>query len=807
MVAETIEQSGVRKREEKRSSVIALLNDPDWQNRSDRAIADHCKVSAAFVGKMRKKLNLGTNERIDRNGTTIKTINIGPKPKTTAGENNAAGPITVEAIRDFMTRVAFGMTTASIDELLLLRHDLEMAIAQVKERTGKASASLPKDKRLEAAILYLAGRCDGARQKDGVGFNGTDTKFGHWLADRIAEGKPLLKSNAEAGLKMIQKYRKTQLEPLGYTLPEWEAIEHQYPDKFKKFERTEAKGEPQAEKRIEIVGGRVAVYHPYDSTGAFNRKAKSIDGWEFCGEKSGKPGYDNSWRYPLAKILEILETFPAPDYSIDPEIEGIRLSIEAERAAELAERQKAAEVAAAEIVKLVEAADLDSPLKCGWKLFAHQKEAVKWLLARRIGGIHRGGILADDMGLGKTASALVAAKAMARVHDCPVFVICPASLRANWLKEAGKVGIKIEVFSWARIPKPLEARKYLVIADEAHYAQDEDSQRTKALRELADNPNCLAAWLLTGTPIKNGRPINLFPLLQITDHPIAADRWKYQRYYCEGHHKPIGRGREVWDNSGAAHLDELAQKTEDVILRRKKAEVLDLPPKLRSLVPAELDYKSEKAYLKEISEEVEKYWQRVAAKEVKEGAEALVTINILRKTGSLYKVPATIERATELLEQGQSIVIFTEYLESAKALHTELSEVAPCELLTGETERDERQSIVDRFQAGESKIFIGTIKAGGVGLTLTAASNVILVDRPWTPGDAEQAEDRCYRIGQENTVYCFWMQLGTIDERIDELIESKRENIEIVLKGKKRTLPSLANPKDLAMELMELLRK
>lgn len=113
---------------------------------------------------------------------------------------------------------------------------------------------------------------------------------------------------------------------------------------------------------------------------------------------------------------------------------------------------------------------------------------------------------------------------------------------------------------------------------------------------------------------------------------------------------------------------------------------------------------------------------------------------------------AAIKYTAELLEQGQAVVIFTEYLESAKALYTALSEISPCELLTGETKQEERQAIVDRFQAGISKVFIGTIKAGGVGLTLTAANQVILIDRPWTPGDAEQAEDRCYRIGQNNTV-------------------------------------------------------
>ena len=107
--------------------------------------------------------------------------------------------------------------------------------------------------------------------------------------------------------------------------------------------------------------------------------------------------------------------------------------------------------------------------------------------------------------------------------------------------------------------------------------------------------------------------------------------------------------------------------------------------------------------------------------------------------------------------------------------------------------------------ASTSKIFIGTIKAGGVGLTLTAANQVILVDRPWTPGDADQAEDRCYRIGQKNTVNAYWIQLGMIDEAIDTLLAEKRDRIELVLKGKRKTLHGLSKPSELAKELLEIL--
>ena len=107
-----------------------------------------------------------------------------------------------------------------------------------------------------------------------------------------------------------------------------------------------------------------------------------------------------------------------------------------------------------------------------------------------------------------------------------------------------------------------------------------------------------------------------------------------------------------------------------------------------------------------------------------------------------------------------------------------------CEKIVGSTPKDKRTNIVERFQNKKFKVFLGSVKAGGVGLTLTAATHLILHDRPWTPGDAEQAEDRCHRIGQSSTVNVYWPQLGEIDEIVDTVLDSKSENIDVVLKNK-----------------------
>ena len=302
------------------------------------------------------------------------------------------------------------------------------------------------------------------------------------------------------------------------------------------------------------------------------------------------------------------------------------------------------------------------------------------------------------------------------------------------------------------------------------------------MKDLVLNESCLAAWLLTGTPIKNGSPINLYPLLEMCRHKLASDKSNYIDRYCAPVRKEFGK-KIVWDITGAAHLDELSKETIDVILRRTKKECLtELPEKLRLYKAVELESKQKKEYKNKLSTLVVDYRRRVTEGEVDEAAEALVTLNYIRKLNSEFKVDTAIALAQELLEQGQQVILFTEFVESAKALYEAMSKLVNTELLIGETK--DRQGAVDRFQSGESKIFVGTIKAGGVGITLTAASQVILVDRPWTPGDAEQAEDRAYRLGQKNAVFVNRLQLGLVDESIDRRIYEKQMNIDKVLAGK-----------------------
>jgi SNF2 family DNA or RNA helicase len=322
-----------------------------------------------------------------------------------------------------------------------------------------------------------------------------------------------------------------------------------------------------------------------------------------------------------------------------------------------------------------------------------------------------------------------------------------------------------------------------VLVSNCHMAQGgTKTQRGKNFIALSKDDNCMAVYLLTGTPMKNGRPINLFPLLKAIKHPIVQDQSFYHRRYCDAKATRFSQ----WDTSGAKNLDELFLKTKDLILRKTKKECLDLPDKLRVIREIEPSKKALEDYNNKLAELKKRFEERIASGEVSGESQALVALGMIRQSSSLAKIETAIELCEELLEQNNQIVVFTEFLETAKRIKNYFLDDAV--LLTGETKEDDRQLAVDLFQTNRARIFVGTIKAGGVGITLTASSTVILIDRPYTPGDAEQAEDRLHRIGQKNPVTSIWIQYGETDKWIDDLLQSKMENINLVLSGVKKKM-------------------
>lgn len=425
--------------------------------------------------------------------------------------------------------------------------------------------------------------------------------------------------------------------------------------------------------------------------------------------------------------------------------------------------------------------DVESPLKDGRKLFAHQREdAVRLARGRRL-------IVGNEMGTGKTLTALVAAKAFCDApYGARIIIVCPASMKLTWERESYAVGLRrYYITSWAKIPDAshdlFQRDKFVLIADEAHYAQAGTSTtRGKKFLALAAHENCIACWPLTGTPMKNGNPANIFPLLRAVRHPVAQNEAQYRRLYCGLN----GYTRANWGSGEATNLDVLHDQIADALIQRKKAECLDLPEKLRVMYAVEETAAIKRVYEEKLRQYIGEHMD-IHELGARPGDLAILTFD--RHAVSHAKLDSTAELAQEVLSEGRPVVIFTSFVDTARLLAQRLQD-ANSSFMAGETPLPERDRLVSLFQEGATRVFVSTVGAGGVGLTLTAASDVIMHDRPWTPGDTVQAEDRLHRIGQRNAVTAYWMQYGSIDRHIDTIIQLKHGNITETLDGERTDL-------------------
>ena len=318
--------------------------------------------------------------------------------------------------------------------------------------------------------------------------------------------------------------------------------------------------------------------------------------------------------------------------------------------------------------------------------------------------------------------------------------------------------------------------KFIVIFDEAHRLQSMETKVTKSALDLSLHKSCVGCFLLTGTPMKNGKPCNIFPLLRIIKHPLGKNKKKFEIRYCNGRDVHFGQ-RKVWDAKGSSNLEELHLLIGEWMLRKTKEECLNLKAKRRELRKVEVSASSKNYYKRELLE-VARIHKESRKDNGKVGHEAILgALQKLSVASSISKVEATVSLVEKLLWKEDAVVIFSFFKKTAQKIQKQFEDKGlKAELLTGDTKEKDRQEAVRRFQAGQSPVFIGTYGAAGVGITLTKAATIILVDRPWTPGDAVQAEDRVRRIGQEKEVLSIWLQAFPWDDQVDEMIKIK-ENV------------------------------
>jgi SWI/SNF-related matrix-associated actin-dependent regulator 1 of chromatin subfamily A len=413
--------------------------------------------------------------------------------------------------------------------------------------------------------------------------------------------------------------------------------------------------------------------------------------------------------------------------------------------------------------------------------FEHQIVAANFLLNKKKA------ILADEMGGGKTFSAILAANNI----QGKKLIVCPASLKLNWQKEINFIPEQItEVINgkgwidcngWTivnydilckHIDKILESNFSVVIFDEIHYCKavsnsgKASSKRAEMFLRIAEKVENI--YLLTGTPITNHTK-DIFNLLKAVKHPLAKKFFAFGQRYCNAYNNGYG-----WDFNGSSNTEELHEKIKHFMMRRLKSEMLDLPEKIRTFIPVQIK-------LTEYNKKIKEYMNN--RKSMSNQGEHLVYLNAMRHILAKEKVCYTIDIAKNLLEQGQKIVILTNYNFVVEKLIEEFGNIAV--KLTGDCNQEQRQKAVEDFQNGNKKVFIGNLIAAGVGITLTASQNIIVNDYDWVPANHAQGEDRIHRIGQEkiaNIQYIYASQ--TFDENITQLLEKKLNNISQIVDGK-----------------------
>jgi len=302
-----------------------------------------------------------------------------------------------------------------------------------------------------------------------------------------------------------------------------------------------------------------------------------------------------------------------------------------------------------------------------------------------------------------------------------------------------------------------------VIIDESHRCKDLKTQQTKFVKGISHGKEWILA--LTGTPVVN-KPKDLISQLGIIDQLNEFGGYNhFVKKYCDD---TYGNG------SNLKELNYVLSKT--CFYRRDKSEVLkDLPAKMRQVVLCEIATRKEyHDALKDLEEYLKKYKHATddqVARSMK--GEVMVKIGVLKNISARGKIADVVEYVNDVIDSGEKIVLFTHLHDVQKNLKSHFPNALT---ILGEDDGVTRQRNVDRFQNDpEAKVILCSIKAAGVGITLTAASRVAFVELPWHPADSEQCEDRCHRIGQVDSVQCtYFLGKNTIDEWIYQIINDKR---------------------------------
>ena len=471
-----------------------------------------------------------------------------------------------------------------------------------------------------------------------------------------------------------------------------------------------------------------------------------------------------------------------PHLAMEPRVEALLEELRSEH-----ERARATVA-----LSYAEDADLDG-LVLGGELYPFQRAGVRYALERRRT------FIADEQGLGKTIQALATLESD---RAFPAVVVCPASMKLTWEREAarwlshrtvsvldgrtdaawrdGSRTADILILNYDILEAHYEALaerdpKALVL-DESHYVKNPGARRTKAAVALARrlSPDALRLGL-TGTPVLN-RPEELVSQLRALGRldEFGSGARLSRRFRDAG-----SDDRLHWNLRARCYV------------RRTKQQVLpQLPAKRHDAVPVALvndhEYRLAErdviAWLQTLPLDLRTMDAKVAAAL---RAEQLVRLNSLRQLAARGKLPAALAWIEDFLASGEPLVVFAEHVATQRAVLDRFPEAV--HILGADSSR-ERQAAVDAFQRGDGPpLIVCSLRAGSQGVTLTRASNVAFLELDWTPARHDQAEDRLHRIGQATAVTAYYLLApDTIDETMAELLERKRALIDAVTDGQVR---------------------
>ena len=501
-----------------------------------------------------------------------------------------------------------------------------------------------------------------------------------------------------------------------------------------------------------------AIIMPYDKMLLAKFKYE-IDGRKWNGE-------EKHWEFPIVHLPKVFTLFSniKCDQKVLDKVEELK-----------SRRQDLDEI------RQLEDTEFEIPgLKL--QLYNYQRVGVKFI--DRAGGRC---LIADAPGLGKTAQAI----AYAQLHKLKTLIVCPLSVVVNWQREIkkftgkdstiwdskyydGNLKNQFHISHYDAIAKNnhfLRDQGFdLLVCDEATYLKNRQTIRAKSIlgswKERRKYPGIKTKYtiFLTGTPVMS-RPIEAFSLLNFLDKERFNNFYHFVERYGG------------WKGEAPRNLQDLHDRTKDLVIRRKKDQVLkELPKKQRNDLYVELT-KAEKKEYQQLLKEVFGQWKL-------SGKPSVTHMPKLQGFLIQKKIPRLMEMIDEFMDNDRSILIFSNYLDPLRFLSEHYGDKAA--LLTGDMNRNQRQESIDRLVNGEAKIGCFSLLAAGMGIDglQKVIDTVVFLSLDWVPANHEQAEDRTHRIGQTNQVQAYYMLCeDTIDEYMRDILKEKQKVADLVVDG------------------------